>query len=138
MCPPNLFHFFFMLASYSEYDMDPLENGNNELLMCWLSGLEKKKPEDIPYSKTLWLLFLVLFLPFSHISLQAAMFTALGLGNVSWIFRVKGSWPSLEESPKAPKKVVQVTFEVGDATAYQPTAPQKKLVGRDCDVMLCI
>lgn len=87
----------------------------------------------------MWLLFLALFLSFSHISLQAAVFTALGMGNVNWIFRVKGSWPSLEASPKAPKKkVVQVTFEVGDAKAHQPTAPQKKLGCRDCDVMLCI
>lgn len=100
---------------------------------------EEKKPEDILYSKTMWLLFLALFLSFSHISLQAAVFTALVMGSVSWIFRVKGSWPSLEESPKAPKKkVVQVTFEVGDAKAYQPTAPQKKLGCRDCDEMLCV
>lgn len=100
---------------------------------------EEKKPEDIPYSKTMWLLLLALFLSFSHISLQAAVFTALGMGNVNWIFRVKGSWPSLEESSKAPKKkVVQVTFEVGDAKAYQPTAPQRKLGCHNCDVMLCI
>lgn len=100
---------------------------------------EEKKLEDILYSKTMWLLFLALFFSFSRISLQAAVFTALGLGNGNWIFRVKGSWPSLEESPKAlKKKVVQVTFEVGDAKAYQPTAPQKKLGCHNCDVMLCI
>lgn len=101
---------------------------------------EEEKPEDILYSKTIWLLFLALFLFFfSHISLQATMFTALDVGNVNWIFRVKGSWTSLEESPKAlKKKVVQVAFEVCGAKVYQPTVPQKKLGCCNCDVMLCV
>lgn len=120
--------------------MSPLENGNDELLICWLSGFEKKKSLKTFYTlKQFGCSFLLFLFFFSHISLQATMFTALGVGNVNWIFRVKGSWPSLEESPKAlKKKVVQVAFEVCGAKVYQPTVPQKKLGCRNCDVMLCV
>lgn len=125
-----------------------LENGNNELLICWLSVFEKRKSlKTFCILKQFGWSSLLLFFLFSYISLQASVFTALGIGNINWIFRVKGRWPSLEKSQKALKKtkVVWVAFEVCDAKQMSQSQSwaidkwhSKKLDCHDCGVMLCV
>lgn len=126
-----------------------LENGNNELFICWLSVFQKRKSlKTFCILKQFGRSFLLFFFLFSPISLQASAFTALGIGNINWIFLserklafLRGISKSPEEEKSSPGGILSLWCQTHQPMVdldHREIAPQKKWVCPNCDLMLCI